>query len=641
MVNADDKQKDSLGRLKKRLYTKSSLFSRKRRTPLHSRDFGVKSSWPLREKYSPSLTKHQKFSFIQKLLLLSITFFVIAAGISSFIFLGGSNIVSSKNVSILVVGPVSVEAGKEFPLQIIVENKNNVSLEFTDLIIEYPEGTRVAGDAEKELLRSRRSLGEIAPGEIVKEVVRVLLFGEAESSKEISMTLEYRVEGSNAIFVVEKEYTVHVSSSPINLTVETLREVSSGQEIELKVLVSSNASRVVEDLLVALDYPFGFAFLDATPQPRYGNTVWEIGDIESGGERVIRIRGILQGQDGEERVFRIKSGVSTAENPRVVEIVYGSSLETVTIARPFLGIAFLMNGQSVDEVSVGSGEEVVVDIIWTNNLPTKIVDAEIEARLSGEVLDKSSVSVRDGFYRSVDNVIVWNKGTLNTLAQIEPGERGRVNFRLASKPLFGQGGGIIKDPTIELEVTTRGKRLSEEGVPEEVTNTVTRVVKINSDISLLARSVYYTGLLINTGPLPPQAEQATTYTILWTVTNSSNSIAGASVEAVLPSYVGWIGRTTPSNENLSFNTEKRLVRWEIGRIKTGAGITGEPREVAFQVALVPSVAQIGTAPELLSTVTFVGRDEFTGSTLRVSNKAVNTRLSTDPQFQFGEEKVVE
>ena len=75
---------------------------------------------------------------MKKLLIAAVLFFGIAVLFFLFVILRGANIVSSKNVSILVDGPASIEAGEEIALKISIENRNNIALEFTHLLFYFP-----------------------------------------------------------------------------------------------------------------------------------------------------------------------------------------------------------------------------------------------------------------------------------------------------------------------------------------------------------------------------------------------------------------------------------------------------------------------------------------------------------------------
>lgn len=632
-------EKSALKRAKETLNRRGALSFAKKRRELHEHDIDVKENWNAGNNVKIIPTR-SKMSFGTKLFITSIIFFVIAVGISLLIFFNGANIVSSKNVDINITGPVSVESGKEFSFQILIENRNNIALEFADLLIEYPEGTRVAGNIEQELSRTREFLETIKAGEIIKEIKRATLFGQEGSKKELNITLEYRVKGSNAIFVAEKKYNIHISSSPISLLITNLSETISGQEFELEIKLTSNSNDIVKDLLISIDYPFGFSFVSAIPEPSFGNNIWTIGDVEARGVRTIRMRGIIEGQDKDEKVFKINSGVVDSGDNRKIGVLYGSSVESIHITRPFLGLQLFVNGKLLDEYTARAGINNQVEIAWINNTPTKIIDIQIEAKLSGDILDKQSVKVKGGFYRSIDNTIIWNEGTFDEFKSIQPGESGSVTFGFSPLSLADQIGKIFKRPTISINVSASGNRLSQEGVPEDIKSSTSRIIKINSDIAFSQRAVYHVGPFTNSGPIPPQAEKETTYTIFWTVINSSNDLRNSVATAKLPTYVRWIGRSIPTSERINFNDVEREIRWELGDIEDGVGITLPPREIAFQIGLLPSVSHIDIRPLLIGDGEFSGKDTFTGDILSSNNRSLNTNLSSDPQFKISDEKVI-
>jgi len=69
---------------------------------------------------------------------------------------------------------------------------------------------------------------------------------------------------------------------------------------------------------------------------------------------------------------------------------------------------------------------------------------------------------------------------------------------------------------------------------------------------------------MNTGPVPPKVEQPTTYTVVWTVDNTSSAVGNAKVTATLPPHVKWLNETSPSGESVSYDQNSGLVTWEIG-----------------------------------------------------------------------------
>jgi len=588
-----------------------------------------------------NMQSKSKFSIFKKIFIASIVFFVIALGIASYLFFSGGNIVSSENVDIDVRGPVSIDGGDELSLQISITNDNNTTLKFTDLLVEYPKGTRSADNISEELLRYRESLGEIRAGKNVDKVVKAVLFGEEGQTGDIKITLEYRVEGSNAIFVKEKIYSMNIISSPVNVSMKILKEVNSNQEMSLDIELSSNSDSIVENVALAVDYPFGFEPTNAIPESTYGNNVWEIGDMAADSKKTIKIVGIMRGQDNEEKIFGVSAGKHDPNNNREIVVVYSSTFETVLIKKPFLGVELELNGDKLEEYVVDSKERIVGTLLWVNNLPTKIVDAVIEVKFGGKVLNKFSVSADSGFYNSSSNTIVWNKNSMSELGSIESGETGRMNFMFSSKSLLDSDIKDLQNPEITISVSVRGKRTSEDEATEEISEFVERKVLVNSDLRLTPRAIYYGGQFTNSGPLPPKAENATTYTVIWTVINSSNDVSDVEVRATLPPYVDWVGVSHPSYENISFNRSTGEVSWDIGRMDAGDGTVKPGREVSFQVALTPSVSHIGRTPAIVSNIVLTGEDDYTGEIISRTRPSLTTDLSTDSRFKLGDAQVVQ
>ena len=156
-------------------------------------------------------------------------------------------------------------------------------------------------------------------------------------------------------------------------------------------------------------------------------------------------------------------------------------------------------------------------------------------------------------------------------------------------------------------------------------------VKVTSRAQFAARSVYFVGPFVNMGPLPPKVEEETSYTIIWSIVNTSNTIANAEVRGTLPVYVKWARQVSPLNENVIYNPNTNEVIWSAGDIPAGVGISRPPKEVAFQVILSPSLSQVEQEPRLVTNIYFTAVDTFTNEQLREEKGSVSTNLPTDPK----------
>lgn len=638
--------------IKKGLYSRSAPDIRaKRRLHFREKTFDVKSDWEnsperaaldntepveLNEEYVD-----HSMSFFTKLLIGSALFFAIAVGIGAYLVFNGSNIVSANNVDIEVSGPVSVAGGDILPLDIQVSNKNNIKLEVVDLTVDFPEGTANPDKITEEMKTFRQTLDDIEPGGVSQKTVQAVVFGEENSKKQITVKVDYRVKGSNALFYKEKIYEVLVTSSPIQLTVDSYKEVNSGQQFDLTVSLVSNSQQVLKNLVLKGTYPAGFSFISSNVKPVGDNGTWKIGDLPSKGKKTITIKGKLEGQDDEDRVFRFVAGAASAKNDKFIGTQYITAAQSLTIKKPFISVnVSLDNDSGTGEYNAQFNSPVRIQVEWFNNLPTSVIDSEIHVKLSGSAYDKASVSPDQGYFQSVNNEIVWNKVTTPGLASIDAGGGGKVTFTVTPRDL-GNPSRPIQNPDLSLSVSVQGKRNSETNVPEAIASSATRHIRVASTVALSGRVVRSSGPFVNTGTVPPASEKATTYTIFWTVYNASNNVSNAQVKAKLPPYVKWVNAVNPTTEDVTYNSVDGQITWNIGNLRPYTGSGAQKKEVAFQVSFEPGVDQIGKAPQLVGSVVLNAIDDFTGITLTSIQDELNTRYSTDPVFKDGDEVVVQ
>ena len=627
---------------------KNKLFSKNYPTKIEHRDTfsslerrNIKDSWGDEGKFDSFGEKFfMKTSIFKKFFIFTATFFILTLGYAAYMFFVGGNTVSNDNIDISILGNTFTAGGEELPLVIGISNKNTSSLDLVDLVVEYPKGGISDASAEKE--RLRQSLGTIPSGAVRNENIKVVLFGQQGSIIPVKISIEYRVEGSNAIFVKEKNYEVSINSTPINLSVEAPRTISPNQEIVLNVKATLNATRETSKVLLKLDYPVGFQFIKAVSMPALGNNVWDLGSLAPGVERGISITGkMLDVFDGEEKTFRVESGLESGRIKGTIETVFNSLGHTVLIKKALIEARLYINGAYSREYAVNSNSSVRGEIRWANNLETKINDLEIRAKISGSAANRKTIDVNRGFYNSLGDVIVWDKNSDRDFAEVNPGETGTVSFSLSTLSLFSAITGVLTQPQIEIDVSISGKEPLEGYDLKEVSNKESKTIRIVSDVGFAAKIFYYSGPFTNKGSIPPKAETETTYTIIWSLSNTSNNISKAQVRGSLPPWARFVGPISPQTEDLTYNSSTKEIIWNAGNIPKGAGITVSNKTVAFQIGFTPSLSQVGTTPTLVNDAVLTGHDDFANVDVRVNKASLNTRLSNDPLFPANGDRVVE
>lgn len=578
----------------------------------------------------------ERMTLLKKVLLISGLFFIGSVAFAAFLFLRGGTTVSSENIDIAINGPVSVGGGEELALQVLISNSNPVALELADFIVQFPPGTRDPANRSKPLTRIRESAGSIPAGGVANRTVRAVLFGEENSEQELVFSLEYRIAGSNAIFIKEKRFTIPLTAAPVTLGVELPEEASSDEAIEAIITVRSNTEAVQDNVLLEVLYPSGFVFAGASPVPSpESNRLWRLGDLAPGSQRVIRIRGAITGQHDELKTFTVTVGAPAPAASNAISIPYNSTQKTLALKRPSVGAGIVLNGSLEGDVSVSRGESVNGTVVISNNLPVRILDAKAALRFEGDILDRTSVNPIAGFFRSTDSVIVWEGGGDDWNGTLEPGETKefRFNFQTLSQVVPG------KDTSLRLVLGVAGTRVVPSG-DRSVEAEVSRTINLATEVGLSARALYRDGPFQNTGPLPPVADTETTYTIVWAVANSINDLRDGAVTAVLPQYIRWRGEVSPSGDTVLFDERSHTVTWKAGTVPAGTGTTRPAREVAFRIGFVPSLSQVGETPTLVRESVLSGIDDVLGLRVEARRGPLTTLLVTDRGFRDGDGTVI-
>lgn len=539
--------------------------------------------------------------------------FLLIAGLAAlFLIYHGTRAISSDRVQIQMQAPVSIASGDTVQLVITVHNGNPTALNNASLFATLPDGTRAA-DTDAPLTQYTDVLGTIAPGADVTRTVQVKLFGTAGQSLSIPMRVEYHTAGSNALFVTNKSGSLTVSTSPISVQVQTLSQSPSGQPLTLTVIVRSNASAPVENVALMAQYPSGFSARSSDPAPTATN-FFSLGTLVPGDQRIVKITGVLIGQNADQRTFRFTAGSANPDGTSTLGNSYAEGDATVAITHPFLNVGLSLNRESADTVIASPGDSIGALLSWQNTLTGTLSNASITVALSGNALDRSSIYSGTGFYRSTDSSIVFDSSTNPALASLAAGDTGAGSFSFNVKSPAALTG--LKNPTITLTVSVTGQQGSQGGAAQALSSTLTRTVKIGSTVTVSSSLAHTAGK--DSGPVPPAAGTETTYTVTLAAKNGVNSVGAAKETFQLPSYVRFTGI---ADSGVLYNPDSRTVTWTVGDMQPGGNASAR-----FQVGITPSTSQHGSAPVIVNDQSFSGVDRFTGQQVYASAPALTTEL---------------
>lgn len=550
----------------------------------------------------------------------AVIFFFVSLGIAGYFFYFGGNTVSVDKVTVDIQGPTTIAGGDVVPFSLTITNKNPVAIDNATIEVEFPSGTRSADNVLAAYPRYTENLGLLASGATVTRSIKAVVFGGAGQTLTLPVSLSYKTAGSNAVFVKRTSYALSISSTPLALSVDALSETVSGKPLTFTLTIRSNATVPLDNVVIAGALPFGFSVTSSSLP--LNNSSFLLGTVAPGATKRVTLTGTLLGQDKEQRVFRFTVGTANTPTDQTPAIVYMTQDSTVTIAAPFINTTLSLNGDTSGNAVVTAGSRQSVTVSYTNTLPTSVTNAMVAVTLSGSAVDYGSIQASNGFYRSADHTVVFSRDTDPSLAALAPGASGigAFTFSTLSANL------LSASPTLTLTISVSGTRVGQSNVPEVVTASATRTVKIATSVGLSATSLHASGLLSNTGPIPPRVNQATTYSVVLNARGGQSSVAGATVTTILPSYVSYPD-VTAGTGTFSYDAVSRTVSWNIGDLAQGASAQG-----VFKVSLTPSTSQKGNAPPLTGSFSLSGYDRFAGVQISATAAPVTTETKGDPGY---------
>jgi hypothetical protein len=556
-------------------------------------------------------------------LLASLGVFAFAIVVSSLYLLFGGNQISGRNIDLTLAGPNAVAGGDVLEFTTTIKNNNDVAMEGVTLVVDYPSGSRSVDSEPRPLLQERLPQTDIAPREERVIPLRAVVFGEENENKQVGVSVDYRVTGSNATFFKEASpLAFTINTSPIVVRVEAVDKISPGQAFDVRLIIESNAEAPLANLLVSATYPNGFRFTGAKPEPTHRDTQWLIEELSPNSRTEIVISGVASGLTAEASLMRFEAGTPRTDNQYIIGALLAQTTYTFTVEEPFLGVVLSVGGENDGEAVLPAGSQSDVVLTVTNTHTVPLYDMNVRIKVGGSAFRASRLSVTDGVYDADSGEIRFEVSGMPGLARVLPGQRRDFRFQVKTDDDLGTG-------SLSVDASVYARRVSEANVPEELVGVDEATVRFAS-VPTVERQIDQLS-----GPVPPEVGKETIYTLTLAVGAGANDVTGAVLTTALPQHVQWLNNYEGLG-TVSFNPINKELRWNVGEVKARGRAT-----LALQVGLTPSVLQVGTAPVMMNRLELTATDRFTGSPVQASAAPLTTELSSEAGFAEGNGQVVE
>ncbi len=557
-----------------------------------------------------------------------------------------------QEVEITIPGRETAEAGEVFTIPVSFRNISSVAVKEVELTLVLPSGTviREQGQETTAPARLTRAFDDLAPGEVRQFEIAARLFGEEGSIQKIEAVLLYRPENLRARFSSKTVHEVRISGVPLSLSWDAPETIARGQETALTLRYTSRGRIPFENLSVRLEYPLGFTWKSAEPKPVIGDTIWEIGTLDPDETGVIAVRGMLVGEEGDLKPFVAQIGTFDRVS-KEWRTYQAATVETRIAVTPLLVEGLL---GAAREGIVNPGTELSFTLRYRNNTPYAVKNVTIRAfveEMSGGqavggrtplILDFATLHTSGGgVFDGATRAVIWGPGNVRELRELDPAEGGEVGFTINTRSRPAMRAAADREVSVRLRM-----EIDAAGAPKELAGTnlrsaVAKEFKVRSVLLFAARSLFRSGPLLGAGALPPKVGEKSVYTILWEARNFTNDLSAAVARASLPANVRWENVTYPAGSRINFNEASGEVRWDIGDMRAGTGVTDAALVAAFQVSVVPTEADLGRTIVLARDLRLSGRDVFTGDDLTKEIKELSTELREDSAAGFQDWTVIQ
>ncbi|NTU66461.1 MAG: DUF11 domain-containing protein [Candidatus Moranbacteria bacterium] len=567
---------------------------------------------------------------------LSIVLGIIAIMVIGYLVM--SALFKTERVTVSINGTSEAKSGNLITYEIGYSNDNFVDIKNATLRLTYPADIRPESNPDfvtSEMTTGTFNIGTIKSHGSGKITFNVRTYNPKGALVYLKTDLAYTPFSIGGQSVASNQLGINIVTSPISIEVAAPQSVSSGDQVDYQIIYKNTSQEESNGIRIRLEYPDGFAFTGSDPKVFEGGNVWYIGTLAPGQSGKIVASGKLEGVQGDNK--QVKATVGIVENSRFISY-NEEDADTKIASSPFV-ISQTVNGRS--KLSVNAKDSLSFEINYKNTGTIGLRDAIVKEYLDSPVLDYSLLDLKGkGVYDDSKKTITWKASDFPELANVLPGQGGKIQFSIRVKETIPIAGNNDKNFIISSLA-----KIDSPDVPTSIN--ANKVIagnrmdmRLNSKLVLDVKAYYNDPNIPNSGPIPPKVGQETTYTVHLIASNISNDVEGAKVEAVLPTGATMTGAIFPQDASLKYNERTNSLVWDMGNIPSGTGVLTVPQEVSFQVRIKPSLDQVRKEAILMERAAFSAKDTFTGENLSVNIYQKTTVLTEDTSVPSSAYRVV-
>ena len=519
------------------------------------------------------------------------------------------NAFSKDILKLEILGSDTTEVGQKMDYVLKYKNNGKISLTNIKLTFEFPENSLI----EDNKIRIEQKLDDIYPGEEKTITFSGRVLGQENELKKAKAWLEFQPKNLKAKYQVSTTQTTVIKFSPLTFELDLPSKIETEKDFSFSLNYFSNIDYPLSQLRVKIDYPSGFEFSDSSPKALENNE-WQVPILNKAEGGRIRIFGKINGDIGEQKVFKASFGMWTEGN----FVMLKEATKGAEIIKPTIYLSQLVNGSS--DYSANPGDFLHYEVFFKNIGSSPFENLFLAIDLNSSLFDLTTLKSLNAEYHQGDSSMIWDWKKNPQLKFLDENEEGKVEFWINLKEDLP----VIKPKDKNLVLKDS---ISLFPVKEEFS------IKVSSKIDLDQQAFFTSDSFPSSGSLPLRVGLPTAFTINWKLKNFYNDLRNVKVRATLPAWVSLTGQLLPRDSSFLFDSQSREIIWEIGEVMAGQGVNGsDSANLSFQISLVPNSSQLGQMPEIISMARVFGDDTWTKNAIESETKTINTGALSDQGF---------
>lgn len=584
----------------------------------------------LGERFSPGRSKYP----VKKIIIWSVVLVsIITVAIVSYLIY---QTLALSGIGLAGKYPDQVLLGTPFDFAVNYSNNSASVLKNAKISVTLPAEFSFVGEAGSKRV-AVKEVGDVGVGTIGQEVFHIIATSGGQSSKRVTIGLDYNSSAFGPRFHKGAESDIFIGDSAASLDLTAPDKVLSGETFEFHIPYKNISPGDFTDVQLVLDLPISFALKTSSSKPDIGTT-WRLGDLKAGSSDELVIKGSVTAPANS--FFDVKATLTSSVNGSRYTVAEKSKSIAVS-ASPLAVLIALNNGT---DYAAKAGETLDYVISYNNNTDIGFRDVIITAQLRGEMFDMKSLETGGGF-NSLTNTIFWNASNEPALKVLNPGTAGKIEFRVRTLADYPIKRFNDKNFTLKVAAQIESPTVPSFLAADKTVGVDNLETKVSGAVALSTKILFRDAAsgILNKGGLPLKANTKTQFTVHWILKNFATDVKDVEIRSALSPGVTATGVVKSNGETKpEYNDRTSEIIWKIPKIDAGRGVLGEPLEAIFQIEVQPSITSIGNFMPLIGATSLEATDIFTGATLFPPvYPEINSQLSDDPTVNPNDGMVVQ